>query len=114
MPPRPLKTPYKTEELNETFSVDGVPRALVNPCRKIVFTIESKDQGWGGDADDENSFHGSWTWFEAGVERLDKVNTRKCTKPTQQSAQRPGTEGARSLYRLRKLSRQAHKRCLHK
>ncbi len=35
-----------------------------NPVRKVVFSIQSCDQGW---ASDSNS--GSWTWFTAGVVR---------------------------------------------
>ena len=44
--------------------------SLVHPVRKIVFTFESRDQGWGGDRD-QGEYHGSWTWFEAGLERFD-------------------------------------------
>lgn len=58
------------------FSVD-VPQKLANPVRKIVFAIESRDQGWGGELEHEGTYHGSWTWFEAGIERLEKQNTCK-------------------------------------
>jgi len=48
----------------------GCPIPLLeHPCRKIVFTIKSRDQGWGGDGRDRGTYHGSWTWFEAGLER---------------------------------------------
>ncbi|KAK0656262.1 hypothetical protein B0T16DRAFT_32583 [Cercophora newfieldiana] len=48
----------------------GYPVPLVtHPCRKIVFTTRSRDQAWGGDAQDHHTYHGSWTWFEAGLER---------------------------------------------
>ena len=43
---------------------------LRNPVRKIVFTIKSRDQGWGGGANGA-TYHGSYTWFEAGLERFD-------------------------------------------
>lgn len=59
------------------FSVDGVPRTLANPCRKIVFTIESRDQGWGGEPEHRETYRGSWTWFEAGIERLEKDSSCK-------------------------------------
>ncbi|KAK1758671.1 hypothetical protein QBC47DRAFT_375442 [Echria macrotheca] len=42
---------------------------LAHPCRKIVFTIVSRDQGWGGAGEDHLTYRGSWTWFEAGLER---------------------------------------------
>lgn len=35
---------------------------LQNPVRKIVFSIQSCDQGWASNRD-----AGSWTWFTAGV-----------------------------------------------
>jgi hypothetical protein len=40
------------------------------PCRKVVFTIKSHDQGWGGQRDQRGTYKGSYTWFEAGHERL--------------------------------------------
>ncbi|KAG9229529.1 hypothetical protein BJ875DRAFT_387174 [Amylocarpus encephaloides] len=40
------------------------------PCRKVVFTIESHDQGWGGSAVDKGTFRGSFTWFDVGLERM--------------------------------------------
>ncbi|KAK0671186.1 hypothetical protein QBC41DRAFT_344855 [Cercophora samala] len=42
---------------------------LAQPCRRIVFTIRSKDQGWGGELENQDTYNGSWTWFEAGLER---------------------------------------------
>ncbi|KAG6032796.1 hypothetical protein E4U41_007126 [Claviceps citrina] len=44
---------------------------LLNPARKIVFNIKSRDQGWGGDHDKRGTYKGSWTWFEAGHERFE-------------------------------------------
>ena len=39
--------------------------------RKIVFTIESHDQGWSNDSSQNRSLKGtyesSWTWFDVGV-----------------------------------------------
>ncbi|KAL8386778.1 hypothetical protein RB595_010398 [Gaeumannomyces hyphopodioides] len=74
---------YKTEEakllhLSSEHSVEqfqkwiGSPsHTLEHPCRKIVFTITSKDQGWGGMLGDQNTYRHSHTWFEAGLERID-------------------------------------------
>lgn len=51
--------------------------SVQHPCRKIVFTITSHDQGWAHNArNDRGSYRGSWTWFEAGLERFDKNATR--------------------------------------
>ncbi|RGP68386.1 hypothetical protein FLONG3_8159 [Fusarium longipes] len=68
--------PQKLEKEHEKSYFDGLanyptPR-LVHPVRKIVFSIRSKDQGWGGgDVADRHTYNGSWTWFEAGLERFD-------------------------------------------
>jgi hypothetical protein len=40
------------------------------PCRKIVFTIKSHDQGWGGGIGNKGTYNGSYTWFDAGKEEL--------------------------------------------
>jgi hypothetical protein len=60
---------------------------LAQPCRRIVFTIKSEDQGWGGDIDDHNTFKGSWTWFEAGLERWCKTSPAHATPPEKQTQQ---------------------------
>lgn len=52
--------------------IGGPTDTLEHPCRKIVFTLRSRDQGWGGQPQDRGSYRGSWTWFEAGKERFDK------------------------------------------
>ncbi|RDA93295.1 hypothetical protein CP533_2024 [Ophiocordyceps camponoti-saundersi (nom. inval.)] len=58
--------------------VDYPTPRLIHPCRKIVFTIRSRDQGWGNvNRDDSDPYDGSWTWFEAGLERFDA--SQECT-----------------------------------
>lgn len=47
-----------------------IDSVLESPCRKIVFKIDSHDQGWGGNRGDEGTFKGSWTWFDAGIDRF--------------------------------------------
>jgi hypothetical protein len=56
------------------------PRGEV-PCRKIVFTIKSHDQGWGGPAGCRGTYKGSSTWFDVGLETLSATrhNQRQCT-----------------------------------
>lgn len=44
---------------------------LVSPVRKVVFTITSKDQGWGSTRVNRGTYNDSWTWFEAGLEKFD-------------------------------------------
>lgn len=57
----------------ETFqeAINSPSPLLEHPCRKIVFTIRSHDQGWGGDPRHQGTYEGSWTWFDAGLEKFD-------------------------------------------
>lgn len=41
-----------------------------HPCKKIVFSFKSHDQGWGGDPGSHGTYHGSYTWFDVGLERF--------------------------------------------
>ncbi|KAK2018373.1 hypothetical protein LZ32DRAFT_654138 [Colletotrichum eremochloae] len=60
------------------------PPTLTHPVRKIVFKIRSRDQGWGGGFGDRGTYRGSWSWFEAGLEKFDK--DRKCDGSCKTSA----------------------------
>ncbi|EGX90207.1 hypothetical protein CCM_06626 [Cordyceps militaris CM01] len=42
---------------------------LQSPVRKVVFKLTSHDQGWSGESG--GLYENSWTWFEAGLERLE-------------------------------------------
>ncbi|KAH8433655.1 uncharacterized protein LDX57_011289 [Aspergillus melleus] len=45
-----------------------LPHRTIHPCRKIVFSIASHDQGWGGRRrQDRSPFEGSNTWFDFEV-----------------------------------------------
>jgi len=39
-----------------------------HPCRKIIFQLWSKDQGWSDDVDNHGTYRGSYTWYDASVE----------------------------------------------
>lgn len=68
----PQFEPEHSELPPEHFkSLLKAPPALEHPVRKIVFKIKARDQGWGGTNGDRNTYRGSWTWFEAGLERFD-------------------------------------------
>lgn len=74
IPPRPWLPPDEsptkfTSEVIAEMLKDAEVRGE-HPCRKVVFTLRSHDQGWGGTRDQKNTYKGSWTWFEAGKERL--------------------------------------------
>lgn len=72
-PPMPLPdgAEYPLSQFQDWI---GSPTNTVqHPCRKIVFTVTSHDQGWSNNARrDRGSYRGSWTWFEAGLERFEK------------------------------------------
>lgn len=69
--PKPLSdgTEYPVSQF-QTW-IGGPTDTVLHPCRKIVFTITSRDQGWSNTArQDRGSYRGSYTWFEAGLERF--------------------------------------------
>ncbi|KAF9789358.1 hypothetical protein BJ322DRAFT_1136024, partial [Thelephora terrestris] len=35
--------------------------------KKVVITVDSKDQGWSSFQDDHGTYNNSWTWFELSV-----------------------------------------------
>ncbi|KAK2594080.1 hypothetical protein QQS21_008229 [Conoideocrella luteorostrata] len=59
---------------------------LLNPVRKVVFTIKSHDQGWSNRDDSAGTYKASSTWFEAGLERFDAEQTcnAQCTRDVRQ------------------------------
>ncbi|KAK3897791.1 hypothetical protein C8A05DRAFT_47704 [Staphylotrichum tortipilum] len=69
--PEPLFEGYAPDEIKDLIA-SPIPM-LAQPCRRIVFTIRSHDQGWGGAPPDQGTYNGSWTWFEAGLERWCKL-----------------------------------------
>lgn len=66
-----------TASVLEQWATHTVPRGK-NPCRKIVFTIHSMDQGWGGRPEHHGTYQGSYTWFDVGLERFTAL---KCSEP---------------------------------
>jgi hypothetical protein len=57
-----------TKKVLDSLGDDSASRGAT--CRKIVFTIRSRDQGWGGSAADKGTYRGSYTWFDVGLERM--------------------------------------------
>jgi hypothetical protein len=58
-----------TAEVLKGWAATSKPRGEF-PCRRIVFTIVSNDQGWGGDESARGGYRGSFTWFDVGKEEL--------------------------------------------
>lgn len=78
-PPHPDMTSNytaATTKMLDAWSKRSMPtNRLLHPVRKIVFKIKSHDQGWGGGHHDKGTFTGSYTWFDAGIERFQGVDT---------------------------------------
>lgn len=76
-----LPQPYPINREHEpSFFTEMAPfptPSLANPVRKIVFNLRSRDQGSGGHRANKGTFAGSWTWFDAGLERFDA--SKGCT-----------------------------------
>ena len=59
-----------TQEVLDLWRAKSLP-STKHPCRKVVFTFKSHDQGWGGDVSTkENRYAGSCTWFDVGLEKM--------------------------------------------
>ncbi|KAM7220628.1 hypothetical protein V8F06_004032 [Rhypophila decipiens] len=71
-PPHPLHGEYEPSDFQDLIASPVATR--IHPCRKIVFTILSHDQGWGNPGG-EGLYTDSWTWFEVGLERCNKTET---------------------------------------
>ncbi|PNY27083.1 Uncharacterized protein TCAP_02987 [Tolypocladium capitatum] len=77
---RPLPLSREHEPRFFATLVDYPTPRLLRPARKVVFSIKSKDQGWSS-LETYGSYGGSYTWFEAGLERFDEDQDcdSKCT-----------------------------------
>ncbi|KAK0628255.1 hypothetical protein B0T17DRAFT_491337 [Bombardia bombarda] len=75
-PPRPVEQEYGPDDFQKLTGAGAfaAPHTLAHPCRRIIFTIASRDQGWSGtDPASHGTYSHSWTWFEAGLERCNKT-----------------------------------------
>ncbi|KAM3530864.1 hypothetical protein NHJ13051_001092 [Beauveria bassiana] len=66
-PAKPLKSTVPANKLARMADYP-LPK-LQGPVRKVVFKFTSHDQGWSGETG--GLYENSWTWFEAGLERLE-------------------------------------------
>lgn len=96
------------DDVRTWFPVGQAP-PLEHPCRKIVFTLISHDQGWANNQRDRGSFKGSYSWFDVGLERYgvpesekdDKEKEEEETEPKEQKPEFQAVPPAASLYTLR-------------
>jgi hypothetical protein len=82
--PQPPGEEFTADDFQELIA-SPIP-LLAHPCRRIVFTIRSHDQGFSNEAGNRGTHNGSWTWFEAGLERWCKSSPAQ-TSPAGQEPQ---------------------------
>ncbi|KAK2762151.1 hypothetical protein FQN54_001159 [Arachnomyces sp. PD_36] len=61
-----LRTPplcFDTSDFDSKTSPSLLPARTIHPCRKIVFSISSNDQGWSSGGH-RGTFEQSYTWFD--------------------------------------------------
>jgi hypothetical protein len=71
-----------TLELLNQWKTQSLPRGD-HPCRKVVFTIKSRDQGWADTREFCGTYKGSYTWFDVGLEKLQAIDKNMCTHEIQ-------------------------------
>ncbi|KND89120.1 hypothetical protein TOPH_06154 [Tolypocladium ophioglossoides CBS 100239] len=78
---KPLPLSKEHEPKFSSRLADYPTPRLARPTRRVVFSIRSKDQGWTSGNSTRGSYDGSFTWFEAGLERFDADQDcdAKCT-----------------------------------
>ncbi|KAL1998153.1 hypothetical protein VTN02DRAFT_6766 [Thermoascus thermophilus] len=64
-----LRTPPLCYEQTPTDASQPriLPHRGMHPCRKIVFSIASHDQGWGGGLGNKGKHVGAYSWFDAFI-----------------------------------------------
>ncbi|CAK7215216.1 hypothetical protein SBRCBS47491_002407 [Sporothrix bragantina] len=84
---------------------EGQAPLLEHPCRKIVFTLVSRDQGWSNNIRDRGTYRGSYSWFDVGLERYGWGGEHKDSQFTDTETETPpfapAAPEAASLYTLR-------------
>jgi hypothetical protein len=71
-----------TLDVLNQWKAQSLPRGD-HPCRKIVFTIRSRDQGWADTHEFCGTYEGSYTWFDVGLEKIQAVDQHMCTPEIQ-------------------------------
>lgn len=79
-----------TAALLKAWARSSKPRDA-HPCRKIVFSFRSHDQGWGGKYKDRGTYNGSYTWLDVGKEKARVVEDEVLGKSMERLTR--GSEG---------------------
>jgi hypothetical protein len=68
-----------TSEIFSQWKAQSLPRHE-NLCRKVVFTIKTRDHRWGPERWPHHGEYGhACSWFDFGLERLEAIDMDKCT-----------------------------------
>jgi len=91
-----------TDDILNRWTERSQPRSE-NPCRKIIFTIQSADQGWGALPSQRGTFAGSYSWFDTGKEHIeiidkDKVDARPFPPPGRHHCELGPTDNGDARY----------------
>jgi hypothetical protein len=71
-----------TLDLLNQWKTQTLPRGD-RPCRKVVFTIKSRDQGWADRREFCGTYKGSYTWFDIGLEQIRAIDKKMCSPEIQ-------------------------------
>jgi hypothetical protein len=71
-----------TLDLLNQWKTRSLPRGD-HPCRKVVFTIRTRDQGWADTREFCGTYEGSYTWLDVGLEKLQAIDKNMCTPEIQ-------------------------------
>lgn len=71
-----------TLDVLNQWKTQSLPRGD-HPCRKVVFTIRSRDQGWADTREFCGTYRGSYTWFDVGLEKFQAIDEHMCTPEIQ-------------------------------
>jgi hypothetical protein len=68
----------KTSDIFSLWKAQSLTH-LDNPCRKVVFTIKSRDQGWGSERRPHHGiYEHAYSWFDIGLERFQAIDMDEC------------------------------------
>jgi hypothetical protein len=80
---------------SEPIGSDGLTG--IRPVKKVVFVLESHDQGWSSYPDNHGTYEDSWTWFEAQAVNAEAVeDDGTCTDNPEDREQMAGHNDSRA------------------
>ncbi|EIW77968.1 hypothetical protein CONPUDRAFT_109281 [Coniophora puteana RWD-64-598 SS2] len=81
------------------------PRRGQHPCRRIVFELLSRDQGWSSDRAYHKTYAHSWTWFDVSVERASESDSGGVADQVEHGLHPKDTHLQRNVHAKREFTR---------